>query len=73
MSVIFLLKDKEGGREGQAKVHGHKSEKGPTSSELEANALLFLIGLLRRLPVATVVLHHGPALVHQLLLKHTHT
>lgn len=44
---------------------------GPTSSELETNALLFLIDLLRRLPVATVVLHHGPALVHQLLLTQT--
>lgn len=30
------------------------------------------MGLLRLLPVATIVLHHGPALVHQLLLKHTH-
>ena len=45
----------------------------PTSSELEADALLFSIGLLCLLSVATVVLHHGPALVHQLLLKHTHT
>lgn len=44
--------------------------RGPTVSELQADALLFLILLHGRLPVATVVLHHGPALVHQLLLTH---
>lgn len=40
----------------------------PTSSECQPEALLFLVDLVRVLPVAAVILHHGPALVHQLLL-----
>lgn len=52
---------------GKQRAQGYKN-KSPTSSELETEVLLFQIGLLRRLPVATVVLHHRPALVHQLLL-----
>lgn len=40
----------------------------PTSSEAESDALMFQIDLMCLLPVAAVVLHHGPALVHQFLL-----
>lgn len=70
---LSSLKEKDEGGRG-AKVQGYKREReSPTSSELKADALLLLIGLLRRLPVATVIIHHGPALVHQLLLKDTHT
>lgn len=52
----------------QRQVNSEITVRGPTSSELEANALLFLINLLRLLPVPSVVFHHCPALVHQLLL-----
>lgn len=40
----------------------------PTSSESQSDALLFLVDLHRFIPVAPVILHHGPALVHKLLL-----
>lgn len=39
----------------------------PTSSELQAHALLFLIVLEGFLSVATVVFKHGSSLVHQFL------
>lgn len=45
----------------------------PTSSESKADALLFLVDLHCFVPVATVILHHGPALVHQLLLTNQST
>lgn len=46
---------------------------GCTSSELKAHVLLFDVGLQSRLFVLPVLLHHGPALVHQLLLSQTNT
>lgn len=45
---------------------------GHTSSKLQTCTLLFLIDLQRLLPVAAILLHHGSALVHQLLHTHKH-
>lgn len=44
----------------------------PTSSEWKPDTLLFLVDLARFLPIAAVIVHHGPALVHQLLLPSKH-